>query len=177
MDFLKILLVVSCATLCGCGTVVSKFYDPVDPGCETVPSQHVSMFRIAEENTSGRKSPEMKMLLDLGYVRIGNCSFETSEQVTEAMFIQQALKVGASAVVYYACAPETKTINTVIPIYNQGQTYNSTFSGYGQGGAFSGTVTTVGPSSLSVMPAQYTTTTQIWVAAFMAKKRSASSSN
>ena len=113
----------------------------------------------------------MQMLIDEGYVRIGNCSFITPNQVTEEMMIKQAEKVGAGAVIYYAFEPVTSTYDTVIPIYNQGETYNSNYSGIGPAGRYSGTITTIGPSSVSMMPARIRNTTQEWVMAFMAKKR------
>ena len=166
-----LLLVLASSLLCACGTDVSRFYNAVDPRCETIATKPVRVYRIAPETSSSRRSPEMQMLLDEGYVRIGDSSFDTSGYVDEAMIIKHAESIGAGAVVYYVEAPITTTYDTVIPIYNQGQTYNSTFSGYGAGGPYYGTVTTTGPDSLTMMPARVRSTTQGWCIAFMAKRR------
>jgi hypothetical protein len=157
--------------LSACGTDVSRFYNSVDPHCETIVTKPVRIYRIAPESSSSRRSQEMQMLLDEGFVRIGDSSFDTSGYVDEAMIIKHAESIGAGAVVYYVDAPVTTTYDTVIPIYNQGQTYNSTFSGYGAGGPYHGTVTTTGPDTLTMMPARMRSTTQGWCIAFMAKRR------
>lgn len=164
------LLLFGSMLLCGCQNEVSKFYEPVDPGFEITTSEKVRLIRTTNNPTQVR-SIEMQMLIDEGYVRIGNCSFITPNQVTEEMMIKQAEKVGAGAVIYYAFEPVTSTYDTVIPIYNQGETYNSNYSGIGPAGRYSGTITTTGPSSVSMMPARIRNTTQEWVMAFMAKKR------
>ncbi len=164
-------LVVSVLSLCGCGTDVSRYYDAVDPGCETYATKPVRVYRIAEETPGSGRSREVQMLLDEGYVRIGNSSFFTSAYMSEAMIVEHAEQVGAGAVVYFNAAPVTTTYDTVIPIYNQGQTYNSTFRGYGADGPYSGTITTTGPDTITMMPTRVRTTTQEWVIAFMAKRR------
>lgn len=164
------ILLISSAFLCGCQTDVAKFYVSVDPNCEIITTEKVRLIRTTNDPTAMRPI-EMQILIDEGYVRIGNCSFVTTTQVTEEMMIKQAEKVGAGAVIYYSFEPVTTTYDTVIPIYNQGQTYNSNYSGIGPAGRYSGTVTTTGPSSVSMMPARIRNTTQEWVMAFMAKKR------
>jgi hypothetical protein len=168
---IRLLPLLAILFLCGCGTDVSRFYNAVDPRCETMATKPVRVYRIAEETPGSGRSREMQMLLDEGFVRIGDSSFDTTGYVNEAMIVEHAEKIGAGAVVYYVEAPVTSTYDTVIPIYNQGQTYNSTFRGYGAGGPYYGTVTTTGPDTLTMMPTRVRTTTQGWVIAFMAKRR------
>lgn len=171
-DFRKgLLFALSAILLSACGTDVARFYDAVDPHCETIATKPVRVYRIAPQTPSSGRSPVMQMLLDEGYVRIGNSSFYTSGYVDEAMMIKHAESIGAGAIVYFAEDPVTTTYDTVIPIYNQGQTYNSTFSGYGAGGPYRGTITTTGPDTITMMPTRMRSTTQEWCIAFMAKRR------
>ena len=167
----RILLAIAALILCGCGTDVSRHYNSVDPRCETVATKPVRVYRIPEETPGSGRSREMQMLIDEGFVRIGDSSFDTTGYVNEKMIVEHAEKIGAGAVVYYVEAPVTLTYDTVIPIYNQGQTYNSSFRGYGAGGPYSGTVTTTGPDTITMMPTRVRSTTQGWIIAFMAKRR------
>lgn len=166
--------------LSGCRTTLESFYSPEDPGCETVATTPVRTIRTSEEyivnkedrySPGYRRDPQIQALLDQGYVRIGNSSFTTGEYINVEMIIKHAEKVGAGAIVFYAWQPVTTSYRTVIPIYNEGQTYQSNFSGVGPGGYYAGTVTTTGPSTLSMMPVQGTETTQEWVIAYYAKKK------
>lgn len=170
MHLLRLPLAVCVLFLCGCGTDVSRYYNAVDPGCETYATKPVRVYRIPEETPSSGRSREMQMLLDEGFVRIGDSSFHTASFMSEAMIVQHAEKIGAGAVIYFVTDPVTSTYDTVIPIYNQGQTYNSTFRGYGADGPYYGTVTTTGPDTITMMPTRVRTTTQEWVIAFMAKR-------
>jgi hypothetical protein len=171
-------LVIFTMALCGCQGPLGRYYEPVDPGCETVATTPVRIYRTSLEciGTKGDgnpqpRDPNSQTLTEQGYVRIGNSSFETWEYINTDMIIAFAEKIGAGAVVYYSWEPVTTTYRTVIPIYNQGQTYQSNYSGVGPGGYYSGTVTTTGPSSISVMPVQGSETTQEWVIAYFAKKK------
>lgn len=159
--FKAILLAMSVSTLAACASGYSQFYRPqpgVSPELITArraspaPAQPLVELRAPPSDVQGFHREYQRM----GFISIGNVSFNSGNQESDAAAVEQGKKVGADLVVIFA-PRHTGTTTSAMPLTlpTTSTTYSTgTATAYGPRGATtafgSGTSTTYGTTTTMI---------------------------